>query len=852
MNVWSHQPTSLRLPFVLRFAGLMALCVVIIATLLLGHAAHAAPGVNQTVSFQGRLLSSTGTIVPDGFYNIQFKIYQDGPGSAPDNPGGTLKWTETYANTAGVGGVDVKNGYFSVNLGSKNAFGTQVDWNQDTLWLSMNIAGSAPNCPTFGSGACVADGEMLPMKRITASPFALNSARLEGKTASDFLQNSLSPQTASFNITGSATVGTLASSGNITTSSGIFQAGSNQGITSTCDTSQVLTGIQVSGGIVTGGTCVASVASGSTVTLQGSTPGTAQTGNVNITGVGIFGAGIQSPTIDTTSSGGSLSIGTTNASSITIGNSNIVTSLAGPLNSTAAISLNGTYSSDVNNYRISIGGTLNSSATNSQYGLQNQVNFNPSGASLNDIYGFVNTATLSGSDLTLGNVYGGYNRILTTAGYTGQITNGYGMYIDAPSLGGGGGADGRKIANYNGLYLNGTSNGGNTANAINNYGIQIQGNTATAGVGGTVRNYGLYMSLSSGGATGNTSNYGLYMTGNGGSASTNWAIYNDSTAANYLQGNVTIGTASNPNNYSLNVAGDLNSSTQYRINGSTALTDSSLAFNNTTAASSITSANGQSLTLDGKTGVTIQNGGTTSASLSASTVQVGNGVADATTTVLSLDQAAAAPTAALGSMYYDTTLGKVQCYEAKGWGSCGSAPDNFVSLSPQYANAVVTNTGTGTISTDFCSSTLHINDGTSAQPTICGTNETYNYYKWTATDPATTQTRSIYVNYQLPTTFNNFAPGSTSLMARTDNANSHVTYQLYRNNNTTGLTACGGSVTAATGTMSSWQESTASGSADPSNCGFSAGDTLVVQINLATKNNANAYVSNLGFVFSNK
>ena len=46
------------------------------------------------------------------------------------------------------------------------------------------------------------------MKRMTATPFSLNSARLEGKQASDFIQNTTSPQTASLNITGSGTFGT--------------------------------------------------------------------------------------------------------------------------------------------------------------------------------------------------------------------------------------------------------------------------------------------------------------------------------------------------------------------------------------------------------------------------------------------------------------------------------------------------------------------------------------------------------------------------------------------------------------------------------------------------------------------
>ena len=118
-------------------------------------------------------------------------------------------------------------------------------------------------------------------------------------------------------------------------------------------------------------------------------------------------------------------------------------------------------------------------------------------------------------------------------------------------------------------------------------------------------------------------------------------------------------------------------------------------------------------------------------------------------------------------MYYDTTLGELQCYEADGWGACGASPDNIVTISPEYTNAVMHGTGVGTMTSDLCSDTLNINDGSSGQPTICGTDETYNFYKWTSPQ-ASTQTYSIYVTYQLPDTFKDFSSGSTSVMGRTD------------------------------------------------------------------------------------
>lgn len=199
MNAWCHLPTIIKRRKVLRTAGLATLFVAFITTLFFTVPSEAATGVNQNLNFQARLLNNSGGVVPDGYYNIQFKIYQDGDGLQSDNTGGSpagdLKWTETYVNNGGTGGVLVKNGYLSVTLGSKTPFGNAIDWNQDTLWLSMNIAGDETECADFD--LCSPDGEMLPMKRLTATPFALNAARLGGFEADDFMQNTDTLQTGS-------------------------------------------------------------------------------------------------------------------------------------------------------------------------------------------------------------------------------------------------------------------------------------------------------------------------------------------------------------------------------------------------------------------------------------------------------------------------------------------------------------------------------------------------------------------------------------------------------------------------------------------------------------------------------
>jgi hypothetical protein len=233
-------------------------------------------------------------------------------------------------------------------------------------------------------------------------------------------------------------------------------------------------------------------------------------------------------------------------------------------------------------------------------------------------------------------------------------------------------------------------------------------------------------------------------------------------------------------------------------------------------------------------------------------IQIGNGSGAGEPTLLTLDHATSAPATSdssmLGSMYYDTTKGTIQCYEASGWGDCSAKPDVFVTLSPVYANAVTNGNGIGTLTNDFCSGTLGINDGSASQPTVCGSTETYNFYDWTSSETSA-QTKSVYVTYQLSNNFTQFVAGSTSLMGRTDDTGANVAYQIYRNNGS-GLTACGSSISVSTGAQTAWQKGTASGTADPSTCGFAAGDSIVIKITMTASGGANAYISNLGFTYS--
>lgn len=236
-------------------------------------------------------------------------------------------------------------------------------------------------------------------------------------------------------------------------------------------------------------------------------------------------------------------------------------------------------------------------------------------------------------------------------------------------------------------------------------------------------------------------------------------------------------------------------------------------------------------------------------------VQIGGGSFGGAVTLFTLDKSSSPPVASgndvyYGSMYYDTTSGRIQCYQANGWGACGSAPDTFINLVPEYGGAVLNGSGVGTMTADFCSnqaSVLMINQ------TLCNSGQALNYYKWTSPQPSM-QNYSIYISYQLPGGFKNFQSNSTvQLTARTDNTtNGAVTYEMFRSEGGA-LTACG-TETAVTSTANTWETQYINGN-ESTGCGFSTGSAnnfAIFKINVKAKSNANVYVGALSFTITNQ
>ena len=1057
--------------------------------------ANATAGINQQINFQGRLLTASGATVPDGYYNLQFKIYQDGTGTAAGNPGGTLKWTESWLNQAG-NGVMVKNGYMSVQLGALSPL-SSVDWNQDTLWLSINVGNTNTSCTPFT--ACAGDGEMLPMKRLASTPYALNAGMLGGKDASGFIQNTTTPQTANIAIqsasassvaaviqgtTGqTANLLELKTAGNATpvvavgaTGAVTMQAATdstaaltvkNQAGTSvlTVDTtnskvtignaSTIGTALDVIGSINTsndyriGGNILLT---GNALTFTGAATATIQAANNQILNIQGGNATLTNANGgDVTVSGGAgngtgapgLVVITTPTFSTTTADPNCFTGGA-PVTATCTISQNSVNSTSAILVGFTVDGqtatlpdptvttagrvvyvtasntTMDFTLSVNAGGQGNQIAMRKNTTATMIWNGADWTAAGASSSTTLQAAYdntlqsaGGAELVVSKTGATNGLTirdsatnsvNGTLLSVQSSSAAG--------LFQVNSNVTEYTSDSGaeiagstpttfpaNTWSAIGGASISryntpgnfiatgqasVAINTTTAandGVKNTLTtaltpNMHYNVSFTTRLASGIFTDMNVYYSVNGTAASVPCTLAQTSatsiwtkvnctftapasgiTAANALLVRQTTGVARTfyIDNISVTIAADYNLATDGSVDDSvnfatnwssvggatttwtntagndasnsaqvvttatagqgvrnklsinplantlyrvTVYAASSTAFNDFTVRYSRDGGTSFVACADYNTQIISTNTSaftkvtcyittdataptnpfvyftqaagsartfyvdTFSLTLSSNTtpnVQIGGGVNGGPTTLFTLDRGASAPVAAnndalLGSMYYDTTLGKLQCYEADGWGACGSSPDNIITISPEYTNAVLHGTGIGTMTSDICSSTLAINDGSSGQPTICGSGETYNFYKWTSPQ-ASTQTYSIYVTYQLPNTFSSFNSGQTSLMARTDNGssggNATVSYQVYRNGGT-GLTPCGTSSTVSTGTVTSWQTKIASGAADPSTCGFIPGNSIVFKIDVATSKNASAYVGNLNFAFSNK
>ena len=219
------------------------LAIFITLGLLSTKHATATAGINQDLSFEGKIVTSAGINIPDGTYNMEFKIYDASTGCTPSTGSGChLSWTEDWLVGSSEGGITFSSGTFQVNLGATCLFSggtcetiytnTAINWDTYPLYLSMQV-GNTSNCTSAiltGSflASCGGDTEMKPYILLTSTPYAENannSNQLGGLASSSFAQLL---QSNTFQPTANST-GVIVEQSSATGSSDIFDVETNGG-----------------------------------------------------------------------------------------------------------------------------------------------------------------------------------------------------------------------------------------------------------------------------------------------------------------------------------------------------------------------------------------------------------------------------------------------------------------------------------------------------------------------------------------------------------------------------------------------------------------------------------------------
>ena len=257
---------------------------------------RAAAATSQTINFQARLMQSSGAIVPDGTYNVEFKLYNtlSSSGSSAGSCTGDASclWFERYS---GANKISVANGYLTVELGSLTAL-PSIDWSQN-LYLTMNIGGTDTS-PVW-------DGEMSPRLHLTAVPHAFTADQLSNTNGSFTSTLGFTAPTASRSILLPDEAGTLC-----------IQSSAN---------------------------CGFAASTGSTSYIQNQNASD-QTANFRISGSGRATTSFLAPLFDTATAA-TLNIGTTNATAINLNKSTTIT--GGITQSGGTISLAGNAASSI-------------------------------------------------------------------------------------------------------------------------------------------------------------------------------------------------------------------------------------------------------------------------------------------------------------------------------------------------------------------------------------------------------------------------------------------------------------------------------------------------------------------------
>ena len=158
--------------------SLLALPAIVFAVACFAFSApaHAAQTVPYKINFQGRITNNSGTVLPNGLYNMKFRIYDA-------SSGGTLKWNEDRL-VAATQAVQVTNGLFSVQLGDIANTLTPTIFTTPDLYLEVELptlATATTSSPSWTEGA-------MSRSKFGSATYAFNSDTLDGLDAGAFSQ----------------------------------------------------------------------------------------------------------------------------------------------------------------------------------------------------------------------------------------------------------------------------------------------------------------------------------------------------------------------------------------------------------------------------------------------------------------------------------------------------------------------------------------------------------------------------------------------------------------------------------------------------------------------------------------
>ena len=270
----------------------------IVSLLLLFYVAEraqAATGINEQINFQGKVVNTDGTNVTTASYTFLFCIYTTASPATACTSGANNDaiWRESKS-------ITVTDGIFQTNLGDTTTLPGSVDFNTDNIYLGINFN---------------ANGQMTPLVRFTAAPYALNAAKVSGLTVTDTTGTLTVPNGKTISFADAfATSGAFATT---LTSTGVTNATLPSGTITLVDlaTSQSLTNktIGSTGLTFSGATTDITTASGEDLTITAAGAGiislsdaTTIVGstNINTTGTAATAIGNATGTFALTSSGG--------------------------------------------------------------------------------------------------------------------------------------------------------------------------------------------------------------------------------------------------------------------------------------------------------------------------------------------------------------------------------------------------------------------------------------------------------------------------------------------------------------------------------------------------------------------